>query len=602
MSKKYIFRPFIIFSALVLLVTLLGVSPVKPTHAAAPLRIMALGDSITGSPGCWRAILWNKLIANGFTNFVPVGTLPPAGCANDIANDNHEGHGGFLATGIANQNQLPGWLAASTPDIVVMHLGTNDSFSASNTVDMILAAYTTLVGQMRASNPNMKILVAQIIPLYTATGQCPVCYQDVVNLDAAIPSWAAGLSTTQSPIIVVDQWTGFDTTTDTGDGIHPNDLGIQKIADRWYPALAAVLNGSTPTPSITPGGPTLTPTRTSTITNTPTITMTPTITNTPVIGMQVKLQNAGTETNSLSSFNLQFSNTGTSLSNLSWRLYFNTENSNAASTYTLEKYYDQSGIATLSGPTLACGSTYYYTVSYGTTALTTGTTWAYNTGLHLSSYASTYDASNDWWHSGYAVGSLPAAYTADTYFPVYVNGSRITGNEPNCSGSVTNTPTRTITPTSTTVTNTPTRTNTAPAITLTPTRTNTAGITNTPTRTSTLPAITNTPTRTFTPPAITITPTRTLSPTATPTFGTGTCSPVTSTITAPFTFDGAGTFCWQSTNLGTYTNNWNTTSVSINGVSISNVYFAAASYPAKIGGFWYVSYSSAVTFGHFEAK
>jgi mannan endo-1,4-beta-mannosidase len=25
---------------------------------AAPTRIMALGDSITGSPGCWRALLW----------------------------------------------------------------------------------------------------------------------------------------------------------------------------------------------------------------------------------------------------------------------------------------------------------------------------------------------------------------------------------------------------------------------------------------------------------------------------------------------------------------------------------------------------------------
>jgi acyl-CoA thioesterase-1 len=39
----------------------------------------------------------------------------------------------------------------------------------------------------------------------------------------------------------VDQWTGFNTTTDTGDGVHPNDSGIRKIADRWYPALTAAL-------------------------------------------------------------------------------------------------------------------------------------------------------------------------------------------------------------------------------------------------------------------------------------------------------------------------------------------------------------------------
>src|SRR3954468_6464768 len=132
-----------VVAALIATLAFVIMGPMRQAQAAA-VRIMALGDSITGSPGCWRALLWNKLIANGFTNFVPVGTLPPAGCANDIANDNHEGHGGFLATGIANQNQLPPWLAATTPDIVLMHLGTNDSFNAANTVQMILAAYTTM--------------------------------------------------------------------------------------------------------------------------------------------------------------------------------------------------------------------------------------------------------------------------------------------------------------------------------------------------------------------------------------------------------------------------------------------------------------------------
>src|SRR3954468_8638537 len=102
-----------------------------PAQAAAT-RIMALGDSITGSPGCWRAILWNELRSAGQTNFEPGGTLPPQGCPQ--GNDgNNEGHGGFLATGIANQDQLPPWLAATSPDIVLMHLGTNDLFNAANT-------------------------------------------------------------------------------------------------------------------------------------------------------------------------------------------------------------------------------------------------------------------------------------------------------------------------------------------------------------------------------------------------------------------------------------------------------------------------------------
>ena len=147
---------------------------------------------------------------------------------------------------------------------------------------------------------------------------------------------------------------------------------------------------------------------------------------------------------------------------------------------------------------------------------------------------------------------------------------------------------------------------------LTPTRTNTPGVatatrTNVPvtatlTRTNT-PAVTST--RTPTPAAITNTPTRTATAgvvTNTPTAVTAACSPVTSTITAPFTFDGAGTLCWQSSNLGTYVNSWNTSSVKINGVNETNLYVASGSYPAKIGGFWYVSYASTVAWGHFETK
>jgi hypothetical protein len=97
-------------------------------------------------------------------------------------------------------------------------------------------------------------------------------------------------------------------------------------------------------------------------------------------------------------------------------------------------------------------------------------------------------------------------------------------------------------------------------------------------------------------------PVLTATRTPTPTIGTGTCSPVTSTITIPFTFDGAGVFCWQASSLGGFINSWNTTSVSVNGVNVTNIWVAAGSLPAKINGFYYVAYNSAVAWGHFEAK
>lgn len=110
-------------------------------------------------------------------------------------------------------------------------------------------------------------------------------------------------------------------------------------------------------------------------------------------------------------------------------------------------------------------------------------------------------------------------------------------------------------------------------------------------------------TRTITAtPTVTVTPTISRTPTITLTTPVGTCSPVSATITAPFTYDGVGTFCWQSSNLGGYANSWNLASLTINGVNFTNTYVASGSYPAKVGGYWYVRYIGNYPWSHFEAK
>jgi lysophospholipase L1-like esterase len=237
-------RTLFLFTLTAALVAALSFTVTPQTvSAAAPLRIMPLGDSITAGPGCWRALLWDRLQRNGYNNIDFVGSQGGGGCA--VAHDgDHEGHSGFSATGIADQNQLPGWLSSTRPDIVLMHLGTNDLWGGTISTTQIITAYSKLVDQMRASNPNMKIIVAQIIPMEPSN--CTGCAQRVVSLNNAIPSWAAGKTTSSSPITVVDQWTGFSAATDTFDGVHPVDSGFQKMSDRWYPALAAALGPPTP--------------------------------------------------------------------------------------------------------------------------------------------------------------------------------------------------------------------------------------------------------------------------------------------------------------------------------------------------------------------
>lgn len=48
----------------------------------------------------------------------------------------------------------------------------------------------------------------------------------IQNLNKAIIPWAQGLNTTESPIWVVDQYTGFSGTSDLRDGVHPNVSSI----------------------------------------------------------------------------------------------------------------------------------------------------------------------------------------------------------------------------------------------------------------------------------------------------------------------------------------------------------------------------------------
>jgi cellulose 1,4-beta-cellobiosidase len=229
------------------------------------------------------------------------------------------------------------------------------------------------------------------------------------------------------------------------------------------------------------GGPTNTPTRT----NTPGgATSTPTRTNTPVSSgnLKVQLHLNGSDDATRSDFYYKVVNTGSSAqTNISARIYFTLDGTQPASKYVLEKWWDGSNVATISGPAQSSGSTYYFTVSYGSASLAAGASWEFQTTLHLNDWSANYSGSNDWWHT---TGTLPAAYTDWPTIPAYVNGALVWGSAPGGTPVPTATATRTNTPAG--PTNTPTRTNTPGLPTNTPTRTNTpAGPTNTPTRTNT---------------------------------------------------------------------------------------------------------------------
>ncbi|CAK7231240.1 hypothetical protein SCUCBS95973_007844 [Sporothrix curviconia] len=209
-----------------------------PAAASDKLRIMPLGDSITEIT-CWRALVWDMIAEAGYADKVEyVGSQDsnPQDCKPQTANwdEHHESHSGWLAIDIAN-SYITKWMASTPADIVMFMLGTNDVVRGHTTAD-IMAAYTKIGAVARASNPKIKIIVDQVIPL-------PLSSAGIVAINKAIPAWAAGLNSTDSPIVIADCNTGFP-TGDLRDGVHPNLDGDKILASRIGPLLLSYIKES----------------------------------------------------------------------------------------------------------------------------------------------------------------------------------------------------------------------------------------------------------------------------------------------------------------------------------------------------------------------
>ncbi|MFO1501126.1 MAG: DUF642 domain-containing protein [Verrucomicrobiota bacterium] len=217
----------------------------------AQTRILCLGDSITqgdGSYNSYRRPLWQRLSWSGFSvDFVGSmtlngSTLPP----NPDFDLHHEGHSGWRADEI--RNALPGWLANYTPDVVLLHIGSNDVFQNEGGPNFLAQTVGDIHGIIRflqADNPSVTILLAKIIPAQNRTTPTDTSWGSrITALNSQIDSIASSTTTTTSRVLVVDQYSGFNPSSDTSDGIHPNSAGEAKMASKWFDTLATV--GLTP--------------------------------------------------------------------------------------------------------------------------------------------------------------------------------------------------------------------------------------------------------------------------------------------------------------------------------------------------------------------
>ncbi len=256
-------RPYLF--ALVVAVSILYIFMVSAAGGAN--KIMALGDSITqgNSSGVaneefqvsYRKALYDQLKAAGYVtnDEIFVGTL---NSGESVANfdPDHDGHPGFhadeivLGKGDLSAGVLEDWLITAEPNIVLLHIGTNDiSFEGGDETEIedILA----VIDEYEFTSGNsVWVILALIIdrscdPFFVPCSKSPetTAFNDAVR-DFVFFSRQAG----SDKILLVNMQTGaginydrWNMGGDMWDDLHPFETGYSKMADLWFSALQHIL-------------------------------------------------------------------------------------------------------------------------------------------------------------------------------------------------------------------------------------------------------------------------------------------------------------------------------------------------------------------------
>ena len=232
-----------------------------PSHrafgATAIGEILPLGDSITegyaGTGGGYRAQLYFSLNNAGDSfNMVGSATNNSTAALTASGQDHHEGHSGYRIdqingnlTGLvssapaADTNNGGHWLDGSNytrreaifPDLILLHIGTNDA-SQGRTAAEMQSLLQSLLATIKSNRPNAQVIVASLIPR-----------TDSPNLEAVQRTYNSsipGIVGAQGPKFHFLDMHAVLGPTDLVDGVHPNQGGYDKMANAWVGALHAV--------------------------------------------------------------------------------------------------------------------------------------------------------------------------------------------------------------------------------------------------------------------------------------------------------------------------------------------------------------------------
>jgi VCBS repeat-containing protein len=247
--------------------TLTAVYAIIPPTLPSGLQIMPLGDSITygynGNNAGYRGPLYQLLspIAANFkfvgTSIERQGSLP----TEPIDQRHHQGHSSytiqdisnnldgldnttFLNYGGADRDHHGGyWLTGGNgtgrdplfPDLITLMIGTNDLSNLAGADTRLI----NLITKITTLRPAAKLFVAKITPWPTNASVAP--YNEIVT------QVVTDFQTAEKNVHLVDLNTDFPSNGLDPDGLHPNSIGFEWMAARWYDAIiSAGANNSPP--------------------------------------------------------------------------------------------------------------------------------------------------------------------------------------------------------------------------------------------------------------------------------------------------------------------------------------------------------------------
>ena len=187
-------------------------------------RILPMGDAITvgSTDGSDAAFGYRQALRSSLTD---LGYAVEFVGSQASAPDRHEGHPGSQVTSAYVAANVEGWLDASPPDVVLLHIGSQEFVAGGGDPLVSEAGVASILRSIDAwsttHGQDVTVLLAKIIDQNPAN----VRITTFNNLIATLAQ--------TDKVIIVDQQGVLDYPADLADEMLPNTVGYQKMTAAW---------------------------------------------------------------------------------------------------------------------------------------------------------------------------------------------------------------------------------------------------------------------------------------------------------------------------------------------------------------------------------